>query len=108
MFGSLIVILPTEFRGGELVLRHNGKEHKYDADRATGSDDDSDSALVSWITFFSDVEHEVLPVTEGYRVTLTYVRTIWFLFVFFLLLSGGCLIRIYIDPLHRPRFLRLS
>ena len=27
---------------------------------------------VSWAAFFSDVEHEVLPVTDGYRLTLTY------------------------------------
>ena len=25
-----------------------------------------------WAAFFSDIEHEVLPVSEGYRVTLTY------------------------------------
>ena len=27
---------------------------------------------VSWAVLFSDVEHEVLPVTEGHRITLTY------------------------------------
>lgn len=25
MFGSIVILLPTEFRGGELVLRHDGK-----------------------------------------------------------------------------------
>jgi len=72
MFGSVVIILPTQFRGGELVLRHDGKEHKHDAAHALNSEADPDSAIASWITFFSDVEHEVLPVTEGYRVTLTY------------------------------------
>jgi hypothetical protein len=71
MFGSLVVVLPTEYRGGELVIRHNGKEHKYVPNSEFSSD--GDSVVVPWITFFSDVEHEVLPVTEGYRVTLTYV-----------------------------------
>ena len=28
--------------------------------------------MTHWAAFFSDVEHEVLPVTSGYRVTLTY------------------------------------
>ncbi|KZV90430.1 hypothetical protein EXIGLDRAFT_121128, partial [Exidia glandulosa HHB12029] len=27
---------------------------------------------VSWVAFYSDVEHEVLPVQSGYRITLTY------------------------------------
>jgi hypothetical protein len=74
MFGSLVAYLPTNFKGGELVLRHDGKEHKYEAGnqwQATALDDDS--VAVPWISFFSDVDHEVLPVTEGHRVTLTYV-----------------------------------
>lgn len=32
----------------------------------------NDSTSVQWAAFYSDCEHEVLPVTEGYRVTLTY------------------------------------
>jgi len=68
MFGSLVICLPTQFRGGELVVRHQKKEIKYDwsspvSDPLTG---------LCWAAFFSDIEHEVLPVIEGYRVTLTY------------------------------------
>ena len=29
--------------------------------------------LIKWAAFYSDVEHEILPVTEGHRVTLTYI-----------------------------------
>ena len=25
-----------------------------------------------WVSFFTDCEHEVMPVEEGYRVTLAY------------------------------------
>ena len=32
----------------------------------------NDSTSVKWAAFYSDCEHEVLPVTEGYRVSLTY------------------------------------
>jgi len=67
MFGSLVICLPTHFSGGELVVRHNNKEIKYN----WSSLSDPFSGL-QWAAFFSDIEHEVLPVTEGYRVTLTY------------------------------------
>ena len=65
MFGSLVVCLPTHFTGGELMVRHNKQEIKYDWSSDT-------SSTLHWAAFFSDVEHEVLPVNEGYRVTLTY------------------------------------
>ena len=68
MFGSLVVCLPTQFSGGELVVRHQKKEIKYDWS-SLGSDPLNS---LCWAAFFSDIEHEVLPVTEGYRVTLTY------------------------------------
>ena len=68
MFGSLVVCLPTQFSGGALVTRHNGREVQFDWSSSTQSPLQS----VCWASFFSDVEHEVLPVTEGYRITLTY------------------------------------
>ena len=68
MFGSLVVCLPTQFTGGELIVRHDKQEIKYDWS-STASDT---SNTLQWAAFFSDVEHEVLPVSEGYRVTLTY------------------------------------
>ena len=68
MFGSLVVCLPTQFTGGELIVRHHKEEIKYDWS-STASDA---SSTLHWASFFSDVEHEVLPVSEGYRVTLTY------------------------------------
>ena len=68
MFGSLVVCLPTQFTGGELIVRHHKEEIKYDWS-STASDT---SSTLHWAAFFSDVIHEVLPVSEGYRVTLTY------------------------------------
>ena len=68
MFGSLVVCLPTQFTGGELIVRRRKEEIKYDWS-STASDT---SSTLHWAAFFSDVEHEVLPVSEGYRVTLTY------------------------------------
>ena len=68
MFGSLVVCLPTQFTGGELIVCHDKEEIKYDWSSTTSDT----SSTLHWAAFFSDVEHEVLPVSEGYRVTLTY------------------------------------
>lgn len=68
MFGSLVVCLPTQFLGGALVTRHRDHEIKFE----WSSPCDDPRKTVSWAVFFSDVEHEVLPVTEGHRITLTY------------------------------------
>ncbi|KAK2615390.1 hypothetical protein N8I77_002149 [Diaporthe amygdali] len=63
-FGSLVVCLPLEHEGGQLQVRHKGKEVTYD----WGSHKDQ----ISWAAFYSDCEHEVLEVKSGYRLTLTY------------------------------------
>ncbi|KAM0337999.1 hypothetical protein ACHAPU_011462 [Fusarium lateritium] len=63
--GSLVVCLPVEHNGGELAVRHGGRETVFDwAPRSANT--------VQWAAFFSDCEHEVLQVTEGHRLTLTY------------------------------------
>lgn len=69
MFGSLVVTFPTSHTGGELVLRHDEKEWTFDPASALQSLPDPS---IGYIAFFSDVEHEVLPVKSGNRVTITY------------------------------------
>ena len=69
MFGSLVVVMPTPHEGGQLVLRHNGEEWTFDAAALLSGKAPN---TLAYIAFFSDVEHEVLPVASGYRVTLTY------------------------------------
>ncbi|KAI0643322.1 hypothetical protein C8Q79DRAFT_172047 [Trametes meyenii] len=68
MFGSLVVVFPTPHEGGELVLRHDGKEWAFDAASLLSATQCS----IAFAAFFSDVEHEVLQVTSGHRVTVTY------------------------------------
>ncbi|KAF4507702.1 hypothetical protein G6O67_004173 [Ophiocordyceps sinensis] len=63
--GSLVVCLPYSHQGGQLVVRHGGRESVFD-----WASDDAHS--VRWAAFFADCEHEVLEVTRGHRVTLTY------------------------------------
>jgi len=67
MFGSLVLNFPITHEGGALMLRHGGREAAHDPSRSRYTADDQ----VSWVTFFSDVEHEVLPVTTGHRITIT-------------------------------------
>ncbi|EMC97740.1 hypothetical protein BAUCODRAFT_122166 [Baudoinia panamericana UAMH 10762] len=67
--GSLVVCLPVAFQGGGLAVRHGGQQivHEW----STFMTDEA-ASCVQWAAFYSDCEHEVLPVIEGHRVTLTY------------------------------------
>lgn len=65
-FGSLVVCLPASHEGGNLVIRHNSRVANYDW---------SSSKEIEWAAFYSDCEHEVLQVTQGHRITLTYNLT---------------------------------
>jgi len=69
MLGSLVIVYPTSHQGGELVLRHKGREWKFDANALTSS---QSSPSLAYVAFYSDIEHEVLKVTDGSRVPLTY------------------------------------
>ena len=69
MFGSLVIIYPTAYEGGELVLRHKDREWKFDANSLTTS---QASTSLAYVAFYSDIEHEVLEVTNGRRITITY------------------------------------
>ncbi|EIW85827.1 hypothetical protein CONPUDRAFT_98979, partial [Coniophora puteana RWD-64-598 SS2] len=69
MFGSLVIVFPTPHEGGDLVLRHDGKESTIDFSDMFA---DGSQLSVGYIAFYSDVEHEVMPVKAGHRVTLTY------------------------------------
>ena len=62
MLASLVVTLPSSFAGGALTIEHQGDKL---ACRGT-------KGSLSFVAFFADCEHAVLPVTSGYRVALTY------------------------------------
>ncbi|KAH8901559.1 hypothetical protein GQ53DRAFT_851435 [Thozetella sp. PMI_491] len=68
-FGSLVVCLPAEHEGGELKIRHKGEEMTFDFSTRRS---DFNHAKICWAAFYSDCEHEVLEVTSGHRLTLTY------------------------------------
>ena len=62
MVGTLVVTLPSNFAGGELIIRHNGEKKAYRGSRTA----------LSLVAFYADCRHEVLKVKSGYRITLTY------------------------------------
>jgi hypothetical protein len=70
MFGSLVIVLPSPHEGGALLLRHRNQEWTFDSGEALAAAEDQPS--IGYVAFFSDIEHEVTPVTSGHRITLTY------------------------------------
>ncbi|MBI4521507.1 MAG: 2OG-Fe(II) oxygenase [Gemmatimonadetes bacterium] len=62
MIGTLVVILPSAFTGGAMVIEHHDERVTF---RAT-------SGKLMFIAFYADCHHQVRPVTEGHRVVLTY------------------------------------
>src|SRR4029078_7686173 len=65
MFATLVVALPSSFAGGELIVRHKGREARL----GLRCDDPAEAAFAA---FYADCVHEVLPVTKGYRLNLVY------------------------------------
>jgi hypothetical protein len=62
MIGTLVVTLPSSFRGGEMTVEQHGEVMAFGGSR-------TDLQLVA---FYADCRHQVRPVTSGARVVLTY------------------------------------
>lgn len=62
--------LPLAHQGGTLNVNHKGQTVAFDW--GTSSDEKSEPPSIKWAAFYGDCEHEVLEVTEGHRLTLTY------------------------------------
>lgn len=65
MIATLVIVLPSPFAGGELVVRHKNREARLDLQC-------DDPAETTFAAFYADCVHEVLPVTDGCRLALTY------------------------------------
>jgi hypothetical protein len=65
MFGTLVISLPSQHEGGEVHLSHAGREVIFQ----TSESSTYDLCALSW---YSDVKHEIKPITSGHRVVLTY------------------------------------
>ncbi|HRX69893.1 MAG: 2OG-Fe(II) oxygenase [Candidatus Competibacteraceae bacterium] len=65
MFATLIIVLPSTYTGGELLIRHRDQERECDL----RSDD---PAEITFAAFYADCVHEIRPITSGCRLTLVY------------------------------------
>lgn len=65
MFATLIVVLPSEHEGGELVVAHQDRETILDLALR-------DLGRARWAAFYTDCRHELRPVRSGFRIALVY------------------------------------
>ena len=66
MVATLVIGLPSKYTGGELIVSHNGTDHKVVMDGAAAGHE------LSYAAFYADCEHEIRPLKSGYRLCLVY------------------------------------
>lgn len=64
MVATLVILLPSLHKGGDLIIRHKNSKHIFFGSQKRN--------VVKCIAFYSDCQHEIEKVNEGYRVALTY------------------------------------
>lgn len=65
---TVLIALNNQWEDGELVLRHAGQEVPVDLHPQA----DGEQVAFKMVTFYTDVEHKVKPVTKGTRIVLQY------------------------------------
>ena len=65
MIATLSISLPVAGEGGELVVRHRGREIAADMNVEEPSE-------LAFAAFYADCSHEVRPVTSGHRLSLVF------------------------------------
>ncbi|KJA26964.1 hypothetical protein HYPSUDRAFT_1039386 [Hypholoma sublateritium FD-334 SS-4] len=65
MFATVIIVLPSAYTGGQVVLSHSSMKKTIDFSKISPTS----TALLAWYT---DVKDEVKEVTSGYRLALSY------------------------------------
>ncbi|GJE87373.1 hypothetical protein PsYK624_034560 [Phanerochaete sordida] len=65
MFGTIIFVLPSYFTGGEAHLSFGERSARYDC----AHNSRFETSVLAWYT---DVTHEIKPITSGYRLALSY------------------------------------
>jgi hypothetical protein len=65
MFATMIILLPSRYTGGEIHLTHASETQVIDFSASSLAK----TAVLAWYT---DVLHEVKPVTSGYRLALSF------------------------------------
>ena len=65
MFATVIIVLPSLYTGGEVHVSHGNTRKIFDLAS-------SSAFTTSLLTWYTDVMHEVKPITSGYRLALSY------------------------------------
>ena len=65
MVATLVVVLPSPHIGGDLLIRHVNEQHRFASENLDGE-------TLQCIAFYSDCQHEIDKIKQGYRVALTY------------------------------------
>ncbi len=65
MVATMVILLPSGFQGGSLVIDHQGEKKTFRAPSKAGKE-------LSIFAFYADCHHEVKKVTSGHRIALTY------------------------------------
>src|SRR3989440_6373972 len=71
MVATLVIVLPSAYEGGEIVVRHEGQEQTIDF-----SSDENSPSQIHFAAFYADCEHEIRPLRKGYRLCLVYNLTL--------------------------------
>jgi predicted 2-oxoglutarate/Fe(II)-dependent dioxygenase YbiX len=66
MVATMIVVLPSRFGGGDLIVHHEGRRKVFSFNAAASQ------RQLRYAAFFADCEHEVKKVTSGVRACLAF------------------------------------
>ena len=65
MFATIVVVLPSKFTGGAVHVSHGGFSETYEHSARS----QAETTVFAWYT---DVKHEVKPITSGHRLALSF------------------------------------
>lgn len=65
MVATLVIILPSPHIGGDLIVQHKQHNARFESESLMPQ-------ALKCAAFYADCQHEVKPVKQGYRVSLTY------------------------------------
>jgi hypothetical protein len=65
MFGTLVIVLPSQFTGGELVVKHKGETETFKQEGLS-------SFGSQYAAFYADCKHELKKVTSGHRLCVVF------------------------------------
>jgi hypothetical protein len=66
VFGTLVIHLPSDYVGGQRVIRHKSKSVEFDFGGPAGCTN------FHYVAFYAGCQQEIEPITKGYQLCLIY------------------------------------